>query len=255
MYKNKETEILYEYLKEVIKELDKPLCLLGGWAVYFAVNSIFEKEKGYSYLGSRDIDLGFNDIKIIKKTILKLEKLGFKKVSFRFFKEIHLETKKELDREKAKKTSLHYIFPMYVDLIVSEINSNVKSELGFVPVDEPLLKYVFNNKYNKKLGKFKKEVVVPSEFLLLAMKICSIGRRSEGHKKVKDICDLVSLCLYSGVDLEKLKKDLIKVVSKKDIEKNLKQVSKENIGEVAKILDLEVEIINDLINRLLEVGE
>ncbi len=116
MYEDKETEISYKYLREVIEHLDEPICLLGGWAVYFTVNNLFKDEKGYSYLGSRDIDLGFNNIQTIKKVMTKLTELGFKKISFRFFKELHSETMKELTKEEAKRTPLHYIFPMYVDL-------------------------------------------------------------------------------------------------------------------------------------------
>lgn len=50
MYKDKEIEISYNYLSEVIKELNEPICILGGWGVFFTVNKNFEKEKGYPYL-------------------------------------------------------------------------------------------------------------------------------------------------------------------------------------------------------------
>ena len=60
MYNEFETRISYNYLKEVIKNLDEPICILGGWAIFFHVNKKFEKEKGRPYLGSRDIDLWFN---------------------------------------------------------------------------------------------------------------------------------------------------------------------------------------------------
>ena len=46
MYHDKETKISYHYLQQVIMHLEEPLCLLGGWAVYFTVNSNFEKERG-----------------------------------------------------------------------------------------------------------------------------------------------------------------------------------------------------------------
>lgn len=85
MYEDKETEISYKYLREVIEHLGEPICLLGGWAVYFTVNNLFKDEKGHSYLGSRDIDLGFNNIQTIKKVMTKLTELDFKKISFRFF--------------------------------------------------------------------------------------------------------------------------------------------------------------------------
>ncbi|MBU4493146.1 MAG: hypothetical protein KKA61_02150, partial [Nanoarchaeota archaeon] len=94
MYKEFETEISYKYLKEVIHNLKEPICIMGGWAVFFHVNHKFEKAQGRPYLGSRDIDLGFhmnNDLKdsTLAQTIIILkDKLNFKPLSFRFMKEI-----------------------------------------------------------------------------------------------------------------------------------------------------------------------
>ncbi len=68
MYQDQETKTSFHYLNKVINSLEEPICLLGGWAVYFSVNERFEKEKGYPYLGSRDIDLGFNNLEILKKS-------------------------------------------------------------------------------------------------------------------------------------------------------------------------------------------
>ncbi len=144
MYQDQETKISFQYLSTVINALEEPICLLGGWAVYFLVNPLFEKEKGHPYLVSRDIDLGFNDFKIMKKVMNELEKLGFKQVSFRFYKEVHSETMKELSKEEARKTPLHFIFPMYVDLIVSKTSKTLKTKIGFSPIDEPLLKPIFD---------------------------------------------------------------------------------------------------------------
>ena len=41
MYRDEETKISYKYLQEVIEQLDEPICLMGGWAVYFIVNDLF----------------------------------------------------------------------------------------------------------------------------------------------------------------------------------------------------------------------
>lgn len=251
MYQDKETEISYKYLREVIEHLDEPICLLGGWAVYFTVNNLFKKEKGYPYLGSRDIDLGFNDIKTMEKVMTKLIALGFKKISFRLFKELHSETMKELTKEEAKRTPLHYIFPMYVDLIISKTEPSIKSKLGFMPIDEPLLKYIFDNKnYRKEIEEFGKKIIMPSPALLLAMKIGSIKGRDKEHKKIKDICDLTALCLYSGIEIEELKQKLIKFITKTKIKNNFKTVDKEDIKKAAQILALKEDIIFDLIDKL-----
>lgn len=251
MYRDEETKISYEYLKKVISHLDEPVCLLGGWAVYFTVNALFENEKGYPYLGSKDIDLGFNKSETAKKVIEKLTELGFKKVSFRFFKEIHSETMKELDKEEAKKTPLHYIFPMYVDLIMSKTESSIKSKIGFMPIDEPLLKYVFEYRgHRKEFKEFGKKIIMPTSSLLLAMKICSIKGRDKEHKKIKDLCDLVALCLYSGIEIEKLKDELEEFVTKTKIKENLNIVGREDIKRIIQIMDIEEGILLDLMNRL-----
>jgi hypothetical protein len=44
--------------------------LLGGWAVYYIVNENFQKATGRTYIGSRDIDLGFHLNKVWSKAQL-----------------------------------------------------------------------------------------------------------------------------------------------------------------------------------------
>ncbi len=150
MYKEFETRTSYKYLKEVINSLKEPICILGGWAVFFHVNKRFEKAQGRPYLGSRDIDLGFEIGKDMKQSVLSetiktlTEKLKFEPLSFRFVKEIHTETEEEIT--KGKIVPAHFIFPMYVDLIVDSIPKDFKKNYGFNPIDEPLLKVVFDKK-------------------------------------------------------------------------------------------------------------
>ena len=250
MYPNKETEISYHYLQQVISHLDEPLCLLGGWAVYFTVNSKYQKETGASYLGSRDIDLGFHDVKTMKKTMEKLEHMGFKKLSFRYFKELHTETMRELDKEEARKTPLYDIFPMYVDLIIAKTDASMKKKLGFMPIDEPLLLHVFENAHKREVQEFGKHLIMPSPALLLAMKICSIKGRDKEHKRVKDFCDLTALCLYSGIAIENLKKEAESFVSEEKIKQNLKSLDKTDYTQVVKFLGIDEALIVDLIRRL-----
>src|SRR3989338_2850346 len=149
MYKEFETKTSYKYLKEIIGNLKEPICILGGWAVFFHVNKKFHESQGRPYLGSRDIDLGFHikesssDEELKNSTlsqtisILK-EKLGFKPLSFRLFKEIHTETEEEI--KKGEIVPAHFIFPIYVDLIVDRIPEDFKRIFGFNPIDEPLLR-------------------------------------------------------------------------------------------------------------------
>ena len=106
LYSSFETEISYDYLQKVVEILEEPICILGGWAVYLTVNNNFQKEQGRNYLGSRDVDLGFNINKsldkgelgntAIGKSIDLLEAEGFKPLGFRYYKDINAETREEL---------------------------------------------------------------------------------------------------------------------------------------------------------------
>lgn len=43
MYDDFETGTSYRYLQTVITALEEPICLLGGWGVYFQVNQHFKE--------------------------------------------------------------------------------------------------------------------------------------------------------------------------------------------------------------------
>lgn len=250
MYPDQETKTSFNYLNKVINSLEEPICLLGGWAVYFSVNNLFQKEKGYPYLGSRDIDLGFNDLKIMKKVMNKLKNLGFEQVSFRFYKEVHSETMKELSKEEAIKTPSHFIFPMYVDLIISKTNKSLKSKIGFMPIDEPLLTNVFEDEQKTIINNFNKKVFIPIPSLLIAMKISSIKGRNKEHKKIKDLCDIITLFLYSGTELQKLKEEVEQFISKEKISKSLNELGKAELEKASQILEISQEIILQLIETI-----
>ena len=78
LYSIFETETSFTYLQEIVKILKEPICILGGWAVYFTVNNAFKEDQGRNYLGSRDIDLGFSflpeKVKIFVKKIFLTNK-------------------------------------------------------------------------------------------------------------------------------------------------------------------------------------
>ena len=147
MYKDFETRTSYRYLKEVISSLREPIYILGGWAVFFLVNERFQKAQGRPYIGSRDIDLGFNMHGDLKKSVLAqtikvlTEQLNFKPLSFRLVKEIHTETEEEIKEGETVPT--YFTFPMYVDLIVDNIPKDFHEVFKFDPIDEPLLRFVF----------------------------------------------------------------------------------------------------------------
>ncbi len=252
MYPSNETKISYHYLKPVIQSLDEPLCMLGGWAIYFTVNVLFTKEKGFPYLGSRDIDLGFHDSKTARKAMEQLEQLGFQKISFRYYKEVHTETMKELNKEEARKTPLYDIFPMYVDLILSHTDSSMKTTLGFMPIDEPLLKKVFDHKEKREVEEFGRKLFIPSPALLLAMKLIALPQRDKEHKRIKDFCDITALCLYSGIALHILKQEVEIFTSKERIRKSVDVLTKDDYIQVKQILGVEEAILFDLVRKLSE---
>lgn len=249
MYRNEETAVSFRYLKEVIQHLEGPLCLLGGWAVYFTVTNEYKKETGNEYLGSRDIDLGFQNIETAKKAMAKLEGLGFKQVSFRYFKEIHAETGRELSTEEAKRTPLYNIFPLYVDIIMSKTDFSLKTRLGFLPMDEPLLQPVFAGQ-GREITEFDRKVIIPPPQIMMAMKIRSLKGRDKEHKRIKDLCDLTALCLYSRLDLNEIHSTIRPFLTKEAIWNNLKDLQKNDLEHVAVLLGLNANLIAEVVEKL-----
>jgi hypothetical protein len=133
MYEPYETDISHRYLKTVVRKLQEPICLLGGWAVHRHVDRNFKETTGRNYIGSRDIDLGFhfkadwsiNELRestFAKSLRIIEEELGFRPMGFRYLKEFHTETREELSKDESRGTPQHLIFPLYIDPIVDIIH-------------------------------------------------------------------------------------------------------------------------------------
>ncbi len=227
MYLEFETKTSYKYLKQVISALEEPICILGGWAVFLHVNQNFQKAQGRPYLGSRDIDLGFHldkkatveqmkDSALAKSLDILQNKLKFKSVSFRLLKEIHTETEEELGEGKI--IPAHFIFPMYVDVLVDNIPAKFKEVFHFQPADESLLRFAFaDGKYREELKEYGKQLWLPKPELLLATKLNALKMRDKEHKKVKDICDIFSLVWYSKEKPQELQKKVTQFLPSKNI--------------------------------------
>lgn len=264
LYNEFETKTSYKYLQQVVNILDEPICLLGGWAVYLIVNDNFQKEQGRNYLGSRDIDLGYHINKSLDKAQLKnstiakslslLEKEGFKPLGFRYYKEIHYETGKELTTEEVKLIPTHNIFTMYIDPIVNETHPSFRNVLGFSPADEPLLTPVFKDKKCRiVLKEFNRLLWIPKPEILVATKIKSVPNRTQDEKLVKDICDIYALSWYSGENFQKIKNaskkylindDLVKLHERIKLEKNL-------FEKVEVAMDIKAETVKTFFDTLL----
>ncbi|MBI2147392.1 hypothetical protein HYU19_02835, partial [Candidatus Woesearchaeota archaeon] len=181
MYPEFETRTSYRYLKQVISALEEPICILGGWAVFLHVNKNFQKAQGRPYLGRRDIDLGFHLDKnatveqmkgsALSKSLDTLQyKLNFKSVSFRLLKEVHTETEEEIGEGKI--IPAHFIFQMYIDVLVDNIPEKFRDVFHFQPADEQLLRFAFEDeKYREELKEFDKRLWLPKPELLLATKL------------------------------------------------------------------------------------
>ena len=227
MYLEFETKTSYKYLKQVISALEEPICILGGWAVFLHVNKNFQKAQGRPYLGSRDIDLGFHLDKnrtveqmkhstLAKSLDILQNKLNFKSVSFRLLKEVHTETEEEI--EEGKIIPAHFIFPMYVDVLVDNIPAKFKDVFHFHPADEPLLRFAFEDgRYREELKEYGKKLWLPKPELLLATKLNAIKMRDKEHKKIKDLCDIFALLWYSKEKPHELQQKVTQFLPSKNI--------------------------------------
>jgi hypothetical protein len=266
LYSTIETGTAYKYLQQLVKILDEPICILGGWAVYLTVNNNFKKEEGRNYLGSKDIDLGFHidpllDKSELKHTVLaksleKIEKDGFNLQSFRYYKEIHYETGKELTQEEIKVTPSHNIFTMYIDPIVDTVHPAFKEIFGFTPADESLLLPVFKDSvYRNELREFNKKLWLPTSEILLATKMKSLPTRPEGDKFIKDICDIYALSWYSGINYKTLKEKSRQHIDNEIINKIQTRMSKEKdiFQKTQNAMDIDAETIQTLLIDLLDL--
>jgi hypothetical protein len=249
MYSKNETDISYNYLKEIISKLKEPIVIIGGWAVYLSVNKKYKQEQGVNYIGSRDIDLGFNTMDSLLETANILEKNGFSLIGFRYVKDIDYETGRELTKEEAKKSPQYNIFSMYVDLLISNIPKNAREHIGFIPADEPNLEIIFaESKHRKELIEFNRKLWLPSAEVLLLTKINSVINRSKDHKRTKDLCDIVALLLYS----DSYPEELISFI-KLNVKEDTLFKFKSNLTDKA-ILDIStiIRVNKDIISRILK---
>jgi len=260
VYAEFETRTSYKYLQRVISALQEPICILGGWAVFLHVNKNFQKAQGRPYLGSRDIDLGFHFDKdatfeqmknssLAKSMELLQKKLKFKPISFRLLKEVHTETEEEI--AEAQIIPAHFVFPMYIDLLVDNIPPKFKETFHFQPADEPLLRFVFeNSEYRRGLEQFKKKLWLPKPELLLATKINALKHRDKEHKKTKDICDIFALLWYSKEKPQDLKKKITQFVSFKKINSSLSTITKTDYEKASQQINHSAEEIRRVIDLL-----
>jgi len=255
-----EIRISEKYLEKVFKIIKGNICLVGGWAAHHIVNKNFEKATGRSYIGSRDIDIGFHIDKNwseeqLRKsefcTALKqIENIGFQPISFRLAKDFNIETEKELRPTEAAKLPPYQIFSLYVDPVVDHIHPKIKPLLGFVPIDEPLLSLVFTNKLSITAKLFGTTILMPQTHVLLAMKLNSVINRDKEDKRIKDIADIYALLWHSDTKITQLKDQLYSIYSPEKARKTTQTFAKTEIQKVAAIIGVDAKEITTVLTEL-----
>jgi len=260
VYEPSEIKTSEEQLEKVFKQLKGPICLLGGWATYHIVNENFERANGRKYIGSRDIDIGFHidrdwteeqlrESELIA-AIRVIEDMGFRSLSFRLVKDFDMDTGRELTLEESSKLQLYQIFQLFIDPIVDNIHPKTKDLLGFVPIDEPLLSLVFQNKMHTLITLFGKKIMLPNPNVLLAMKLDSVSKRDKENKRIKDIADIYALLWYSDIELPRLKDDLLSIYPKETAKNIMRSFTKEDIGKVSSAIGISTQEISRVFAEL-----
>lgn len=249
-----------EQLEKVFKLLKEPICLLGGWAVYHIVNENFEKTKGRPYIGSRDIDVGFHiDENWTEKQLREsdfvsaieaMEGISFRSVSFRLMKDFDIDTGKELTPEESARLPLYRVFQLFIDPIVDHIHPKTKDLLGFVPIDEPLLSLLFQQKMYTTATILGRKVMLPKSEALLAMKLNSAPRRDKEHKRIKDIADIYALLWYSHTDLPRLKNQLFSIKPREEARKTVRTFTEEDLDKASKTIGVTTKEISRVLAEL-----
>lgn len=260
LYEPSEIKTSEKQLEKIFQQLPSPICLLGGWAAYHIVNKNFEKANGRKYIGSRDIDLGFHINKEwtekqlarskFANAIRILENMNFRCISFRLVKDFDLDTGRELTPEESTRLPLYQIFQLYVDPIVDNIHPKIKDLLGFVPIDEPLLSLVFQNKMYIKTTLFGKTTLMPKPHVLLAMKLNSAPHRDKENKRIKDIADIYAILWYSDIPLSRLINQLFSIYSKEKARKIIQSFTKEELNKASTAIGINTQEISRVLTEL-----
>jgi hypothetical protein len=262
LYDSLETDSSKIALIKLAKELPKPFVILGGWAVYLTVNKSFEEEHGHSYLGSKDVDVGFHidlnmNVKELKnsnfgRAIEILNSIGYiPSGTSRFSRIIHRETGELITEEQAKTFPIYDLFYQYVDLILDQIHPGHNEFFSIKPIDEPILINAFNENRFKEII-FEGEIIhLPNPEILLATKLKAFPGRDKEDKKIKDACDIYALIWNSPVNF----KNLINLIKKSfpELCSNIMGIFKDDISfKASNHLGIDKEVYEDVIKYLIE---
>lgn len=254
LYDERITTVSLDALKTIADMIDFPVCVCGGWAVYFTVNEFFKEKKERTYIGSQDIDIGFSISPMSSKselsstTLLRmldiLESKGFQPEGFRY--------KKEMTLEGQKKKS----FVLYVDILVNSYPPSLYDIYPNCFFEVPLIEQVYSDKGNQvSLQMISENLFMPTRPILTAMKIKSFPSRGQSHhKKIKDLCDLYSLLWFSNTSIHQNMNDALLFTDtqslrrvKETIQERLVEECERYIGEPKGSIGTTLQIIDTYI--------
>lgn len=234
-----------------------PICVCGGWAVYYTVNDIFKEKKNREYIGSQDIDIGFSlkpmmtkselESTNLFKTLKILESDGYRPEGFRYRKDVaYAELGIEDDMEKNE------TFALYVDILVNSYPPSLNDLYPNCFFEVPLIEQVYNNtKYQVKMSSISDNLFIPTREIIIAMKIHSLSTRGNiRHKMVKDLCDLYGLLWYSPKSLKEITKELPKFLEGNSLEQLKNTIDSALMKECEAILGEPKGSMNTVLNDL-----
>lgn len=262
LYDENITSVSLNTLKTISELLDSPVCLCGGWAVYLTVNGFFKKQKERDYIGSQDIDIGFFLPPMITKsefsstslmrTLALLESNGFDQEGFRYKKDLRLDKP-----VNSTDTDGSGSFSLYIDILVNSYPPSISDIYPNYFFEVPLLEDVYSHEKNQvELKGFPDNIFIPKRSILTAMKIRSLSSRDEeGHKMIKDLCDIYSLLWFSERSIHENMRDVMEFTdidalerSRKVIDNTLMEECERHLGEPKGSMNTVLQIIDGYIH-------
>lgn len=252
MYSESETGVSKRHLHMVFEGV-KGGCLLGGWAVFLNVNENFQRTMGRSYIGSRDIDIGFSLKPFSRAETLrrsefarvfrKLKDAGFRGQSFRMYKDFDRHTGRELTPEESNGKPFYEVLRLYVDLVVDVIPETFSGTFGFTPIDEPLLTRAYDDNLFIDVTWEGTPLRIVEPALLLCMKLRSMDSRTRDYKRIKDIADAYSLIWHSEKPIDAVKRDVAVILEPSIIRDKISGIKGDEVEGVSNLLGVEPERI------------
>ena len=258
MYGESETDLSRRHLHMIFENVEEG-CLLGGWAVFLNVNENFKRTTGHSYIGSRDIDIGFKLKPVSRAKALlrtefarvfqKLKDAGFRGQSFRMFKDFDRDTGRELSPEESNEKPFYEVLRLYIDLVVNQIPEFFRETFGFTPIDEPLLTQAYDDKHIIDIMWEGTPLRTVDSTVLLCMKLRSMVNRTRDYKRIKDIADVYALIWHSEKSIDIVKRDVAVILEPEVIRDMLGSIKADEVEEVSNFLDIEPEQITRVIRE------